>query len=249
MQYHLDTIPVWEAMEWKSECPLCGLKRKTELEEIERTLGASVMEPEVRIRFNERGVCPKHQQMLFTSPNRLGHALLMESHVIERLETLRKLQKSLQAEGSPMRLWGKNTAVQETADKLNSLNAHCVVCEALENHMARYRATFLHLWKTNADFQAVWKASGGVCLPHLQELLAMSGELLSPKEQSRFALEAMERMLARLEKDGEDLSWFIAKFDYRNQAEPWGDSKTATERAINRLRGWCAGVEPFPAKK
>ena len=43
MQYHLDTIPVWEAMEWKGECPLCSLERKTEVEEIERTLGASVM--------------------------------------------------------------------------------------------------------------------------------------------------------------------------------------------------------------
>ena len=55
MQYHLDTIPVWEAMEQKPECPLCALRYQTEQEEIERTLGAGVMEPDVRIRFNERG--------------------------------------------------------------------------------------------------------------------------------------------------------------------------------------------------
>ena len=55
MQYHLETIPVWEAMECKPECPLCALERKTELEEIDRTLGAGVMEPDVRIHFNDRG--------------------------------------------------------------------------------------------------------------------------------------------------------------------------------------------------
>ena len=27
MQYHLDTIPVWEAMEQNTACPLCALYR------------------------------------------------------------------------------------------------------------------------------------------------------------------------------------------------------------------------------
>ena len=53
MQYHLDTIPVWEAMEQNTACPLCALYRRVEASEIERSLGGSVMEPDARIRVND----------------------------------------------------------------------------------------------------------------------------------------------------------------------------------------------------
>lgn len=29
------------------------------------------------------------------------------------------------------------------------------------------------------------------------------------------------------------------KFDYRNQSKPWGNSRNALERTVNRLRGRC----------
>ena len=31
MRYHIDTIPVWDAMKLEGECLLCALERKTEL--------------------------------------------------------------------------------------------------------------------------------------------------------------------------------------------------------------------------
>lgn len=250
MQYHLDTIPVWEAMEWKGECPLCSLERKTEVEEIERTLGASVMEPDVRIRFNERGVCGKHQQMLFAQQNKLGHALLMDSRVKAQLAALQTLQKKVEnAQPARRSLFGKGTSVNVITDELKALQAHCVVCEAVNTHMRRYRDTFLHLWKTNSDFRAAWKQSNGVCLPHLQALLETSGEVLSAEQQNEFTAEALAFLTERLANDEKDLDWFTRKFDYRFQAEPWGESKTAVERAVNRLRGWCVGSEPYPQKK
>ena len=48
MQYHLETIPVWEAMEKESNCPLCALYRKCEENEIDRSLGGSVKEPDAK---------------------------------------------------------------------------------------------------------------------------------------------------------------------------------------------------------
>ena len=48
MKYHIDTIPVWDAMKLDGECLLCALERKTELGEADRYLGASVMEPDTR---------------------------------------------------------------------------------------------------------------------------------------------------------------------------------------------------------
>ena len=53
MRYYIDTIPVWDAMKLDGECLMCALERKTELGEAERYLGASVMEPDVRIKVNE----------------------------------------------------------------------------------------------------------------------------------------------------------------------------------------------------
>ena len=72
MQYHLDTIPVWEAMEQNTACPLCALYRRVEASEIERSLGGSVMEPDARIRVNEKGICARHHGQLFAMQNRLG---------------------------------------------------------------------------------------------------------------------------------------------------------------------------------
>lgn len=245
MQYHLDTIPVWEAMELKGECPLCALERKTEREEVERTLGASVMEPDVRIRFNERGACRRHQQMLFAQQNRLGHALMMDSHVIEKLKALQKLQKQAQALAEAKNsLFSKSSSIQPVIDQLQLMETHCVVCEAIDTHMARYRYTFLHLWKTSSDFRTAWQASNGICLPHLTALLQDARHGLSTAQQNAFAAEALEKLVTRLANDEKDLDWFTRKFDYRNQALPWGESKTATERAVNRLRGWCVGEEP-----
>ncbi len=250
MQYHLDTIPVWEAMEWKTECPLCALERKTEREEAGRALGASVMEPDVRVRFNERGVCRAHQKMLFAGQNCLGHALLMDSHTLAQLEKLRKLQKqALSAAGGKGGLLRKSPEAGAIAAGLAEMEAHCVICEAIDTHMARYRYTFLHLWKTSADFRAAWKDSRGVCLPHLRALVQTAPDALKPAETSAFAAEALEKLIGQLENDERDLNLFARKFDYRNRDLPWGESRTATERAVNRLRGWCVGAEPCPKEK
>ena len=60
MRYHIDTIPVWDAMKLDGECPLCAMRRKMELSETERYLGASVMEPDVRLQVNAKGFCRRH---------------------------------------------------------------------------------------------------------------------------------------------------------------------------------------------
>ena len=81
MKYHIDTIPVWDAIKLDGECFLCALKRKTEIGEVEHYLGASVMEPDTRIQVNKKGFCCNHQRMLYALDNRLGHALMLESHL------------------------------------------------------------------------------------------------------------------------------------------------------------------------
>lgn len=82
------TIPVNEAFEASAAdpacgCPFCTLYRKLEENELDLILGASMMEPDVRIKTNEQGFCKTHYDMMFTRKNRLGMALMLESHLAE----------------------------------------------------------------------------------------------------------------------------------------------------------------------
>ena len=42
-------------------------------------------------------------------------------------------------------------------------------------------------------------------------------------------------MFGYYDKLREDVRWFVKKFDYRYDDEPWGDAKDAVERAIKFL--------------
>ena len=48
-----------------------------------------MMEPDVRIRTNERGFCRTHYDMMFVRKNRLGMGLTLESHLNELKKEIR----------------------------------------------------------------------------------------------------------------------------------------------------------------
>jgi len=235
MQYHLDTIPVWEVMEKETACPLCELYQKCELDEIDRSLGGSVMEPEARIRVNERGICQKHHKQLFLQKNRLGHALLTDSHTKELLKKIDALKLPDERRG----FFAPKDGLSTLIESLERMNASCVICENIHTHMERYLYTFIHLWKTDQAFRERWEASQGVCLPHAAELLGCAQKHLNAANQRAFAKTLLSLIKSSLAQDVKDLEWFTLKFDYRNQDKPWGNSRNALERTVNRLRGRC----------
>lgn len=240
MQYHLETIPVWEAMEKESNCPLCALYRKCEENEIDRSLGGSVMEPDARIRVNERGICDRHHQQLFAMQNRLGHALLVDSHSKETLKKLDQLESLVSNPTVKKGLFGPKTdSASALAEELSKLSCTCVVCEDIESHMQRYLYTFLHLWKNDTAFRKKWEGSKGVCIPHAVDLLRLAAKQFNASNQQQFAKSLLDLLKVNLAEDEKDLEWFTLKFDYRNQSKPWGNSRNALERTINRLRGDC----------
>ena len=255
MRYHIDTIPVWDAMKLDGECLLCALERKTETGEAERYLGASVMEPDIRVRVNDRGFCRKHHTMLFSMSNRLGHALMLESHMIEIREKMEKISGRLTQSATQLKdagigdkLSGKTKAaaaeILKQAQTVKDMGSTCLMCETIEENMNRYLHTFFHLYQHDADFRSRFEQSKGLCLPHLGKLTETAVQELGPKELGRFI-----DTLVRLEKENldriqEDISWFIKKFDYRYENESWKNSKDAVERTVNKTRGWCVGKEP-----
>ena len=107
--------------------------------------------------------------------------------------------------------------------------------------MERYLYTFLHLWTTDEGFRKKWEASRGVCLPHAADLLSRAQKHLGAASRQEFAQGLLSLVRANLAQDEKDLEWFTLKFDYRNQQKPWGNSRNALERTVNRLRGQCVG--------
>ncbi len=247
MKYHIDTIPVWDALKTDSECLLCALRRKTERLLVERSLGASVMSPDTRIKVNKTGFCAPHQVMMFNFPggNRLGHGLMMLSH----LQTIRPaITKSLGNSASDkggkggFSIFGKPKASLLAApDNPGS----CVICEELDSLHKRQIASLLHLWKTEQAFRTAFSQSKGLCVVDTQAALLMAPEMLNGDALISFektARQLLEDSLKRLE---EELEWFTLKFDYRNAQKPWNNSRDALERTVNKLRGWCLGSEPM----
>lgn len=256
MRYHIDTIPVWDALKLDGECLLCALRRKTELGEAERYLGASVMEPDTRIQVNAKGFCPHHQSMLFGMSNRLGHALMLESHLAETREHTEKsfaaLKKAAKAYSSAslMERLKKGQAARNDmnalADELAALSHSCIMCDSINENMERYLHTFFHLYKTDTEFRSRFHNSKALCLPHMADLIRLAPDELPAKDLSDFVDKLTGMETANLNRMQEDISWFIKKFDYRFVNEPWHNSQDAVERTVNKLRGWCIGQEPNP---
>jgi hypothetical protein len=253
VKYHIDTIPVWDALRLNGECMLCSLRRKQELLSAERYLGGSVMEPDVRIAVNKAGFCQRHQALLYTQSNRLGHALMMHTHLKETHDRLRPLLDKAESAARGKRRVSAgmhrsrsqaNSQLQEAARQMEQLINQCALCEGLDTAMGAYTHTLLYMYKTDPDFKRAFECSKGVCLKDASALMMMAEEVLSGNTLSDFVCALSRLTHENLERAEGEVEWFTLKADYRNADKPWGTSRDALERTVNRLRGWCIGAEP-----
>lgn len=222
------TIPVNEAFEASAAdkscgCALCSIYRKLEENELDLILGASMMEPDVRIKTNSQGFCRLHYDLMFTRKNRLGMALTLESHLDELSHDIR--DKGL---GGGM----GNKPIKRIRDLEND----CYICKRIKYNFDHMLETVVILWNDDTDFDKKLKSQPYICLPHYRMLLEIGQKRLNKKKQQEFAgicSSIVESYMAELK---EDVSWFCKKFDYRYDAEPWYNSKDAVERAMKFLR-------------
>lgn len=221
------TIPVNEAFERSAAdrscgCPFCTLYNRLENDELELILGASMMEPDVRIKTNKTGFCRTHYDMMFVRKNRLGMALTLESHLNELKDELR--DKGLVKDGSrPIKRIGK-------------LESSCYVCERINFNFQNMTETAVLLWQNDESFSKKLMSQPYFCLPHYKNLLEYAQKRLSKNQMREFAAQCDAIQSAYIDELGGDVSWFCKKFDYRYDGEPWYNSKDAVERAIKFLR-------------
>ena len=223
------TIPVNEAFEASAAdkscgCPFCALYNKLENDELELILGASMMEPDVRIKTNKEGFCKTHYDMMFVMKNRLGMALTLESHIAE-------LKKEIK-DGALFSAPGAKPIA-----RIGELEDSCYVCGRIEFNFLHMIETAVLLWQRDEAFAPKLRAQPYFCLPHYRRLLTVARDRLSKKTFPVFEKECASIVNTYIDTLGEDISWFCKKFDYRYDEEPWYNSKDSVERSIKFLRG------------
>lgn len=230
MREQIYTIPINEAFDRAvsnepCDCPFCLLHEMLENNELELIMGASMMEPDVRIQTNKKGFCKHHFDRLYENGNRLGLALVLESHLAE-------IEKKI-FEGGTL-FDGKGEKEQ---NKLKTLDETCYVCDRMNDSLMKMFDNAIYLWETEEDFREKFKNQKYFCLPHYRTLLEFARNGLSKKDFSEFFKTAREIEKKYLSELGEDISWFCKKFDYRYDNEPWYNAKDAIPRTLAFLSG------------
>ncbi len=223
------TIPVNEAFDLVKEkpecgCPFCVLYKKLQTDEIDIILGASMMEPSIRMKTNEQGFCASHYGIMLGRKRMLGMGLMMESHLATVSEKL---------EGRTL-LGRKPTAALEN---LLRLEGDCYVCSRIKRNLSAMISTAVYLYESDPEFAKKFEAAPYFCLPHYRAMMdyaekKMNKRMFSELYKTAYAVE--EKYLASLSSD---VSWFCKKFDYRYDEEPWYNSKDSVQRAIKFLSG------------
>ncbi len=239
MKEQIDTIPLNEAFDAGDECPFCYLQRKAEQSTIRYVAGpgASYMEPDVRGATDAHGFCDNHSKKLYDYGNSLGLALMLQTYYAGLLEEFSREKGSL----TPPEKKGLFAKKQpENSDsyprRLKAKVDDCFICARVKYHMDRYYTTFFYMLKDD-EFRAKVIGSKGFCFKHFAEVMELAPEKVPNKQRDWFYSAMPMVMESQLIRVKEDLDWFIAKFDYRNAAAPWKNSKDALSRTVQKLQG------------
>lgn len=223
------TIPVNEAFDLVGEkpecgCPFCVLYRRLQEDELDIILGASMMEPDIRIKTNEQGFCLDHYGMMLGRKRMLGMGLMLESHLAE-------VKKRLDG---PTLFGNKRDAAVKS---LGELECDCYVCGRIKKNLDAMTATAVYLWETDMDFRKKFAAAPYFCLPHYRAMLDYASKKMSKRIYPDFYSDAHAIQEKYITELNADVSWFCKKFDYRYDEEPWYNSKDSVQRAVKFLSG------------
>ena len=222
MREDITSIPISEVFEPRDGCPVCRLRNMLEDRVADYITGAAMMEPDVRQETNKMGFCYDHFQKILKKRNRLGVALILESHLAETEKRV--------FEGLP--LIGKSSKKQ--AKTAGESVCTCFICRQVDWAMERMLATICRLWESERDFRRLFEEQPALCLPHFSQLIETASVKMSKNYAPDFAKSASRICREYLKELRVDVSHFCKMFDYRSNDEnaDWGNSKDSIERAV-----------------
>ncbi len=221
------TIPINEAFDKAEEsespsCPFCELYEMLERNALEAIMGAAMMEPDIRIATNKLGFCRNHFNRIYENGNRLGLALILESHLAEVNERVFK-KPIFDSKG------------EKSEKAIEEISHTCYLCTKIADSLTKMFDNTIYIWETDEDFRRKFKHQRCFCMPHYRKLLQYGRSGLDKKKFAEFFEVAKGIEQKYLEELTKDVSWFCTKFDYRFDNEPWGNSKDSVPRAIDFL--------------
>lgn len=253
MKEQLYTIPLNDAFAAGDECPFCFIEQKLEQDLLDFTLGSgsSYMESDIRDLTDREGFCRYHFLKMFQYGNTLGNAWILKTHyqkiISEFSGEVRRFRPAklsfVDRLKRPKEI--NNTMTAWTYEKQRS----CYICRQYEDTYARYLDTFFYMYKKDANFVKKVEDSKGFCLVHFGDLCQGAVEKLNQKQCDAFFATVFPLMEANLKRIGEDVSWMVEKFDYRNANADWKNSKDAPQRAMQKLKGGYPAAPVYQQKK
>lgn len=234
MKEQLYTIPVNDAFNEPCECPLCKIYDNLEQESIDFMLGPSYMEDDIRMETNKTGFCTKHIKQLYDRQNRLGIALMLHTHMKHTGEHIEKMAKSCNS--SKKSLFGKKEK-SPLIDYIKEIENSCYICNRIENVFDSYIKTVIHCYTHDDDFKKKFNESKGFCTKHYGMLYEYAEKTLNSSALNNFISDLNDIYINNFKRVTDELEWFIDKFDYKNENEPWKNSKDAIQRSILKTNG------------
>ncbi len=228
MKERIYSIPLTDALNADCGCVMCALEEKLENDAVEYFMGASKMEPEIRIMTNKKGFCRRHLHMMEAAGSPLGLALMLDTH-------LEELRARLEKKGGRGGLFAAKKNAEAICAELEKIIDGCAVCDKLNGHVFDAAANLVYLWDKEPDFREKLGNSRGLCLPHTLLVLRAAGTELSGKRLDEFVDFIVTAQSEGLEELNGDVNWFTRKFDFNNRDADWKNSKDAVPRAVNKL--------------
>lgn len=242
MKEQLYTIPVNDIFSQDCECPVCAMRNSLEKDGVAFTMGPSYMEDDIRLTTDKIGFCARHMQMMYDFENRLGLALILDTHMKYMIKTIETLQKKGRKSSGGLFSKKEESGIYDYTQKTSH---SCFICDRIHHTFDRYIATVFYLYENDSAFLTKFKKSKGFCVEHYGLLYERAPQFLHGNTLEDFTNDLNRVFLTNFKRMEEEVSWFIDKFDYRNADAPWKTSKDALPRAMTK----CNSILKDPDKK
>lgn len=233
MNQQIYTIPVNDGFEEGGECPFCNMYNKLEKEALDYMLGSSYMEDNIRMETNKIGFCQKHYSMMYKKQNRLGLALMLQSHIQKINADIENLSNNLKS-NKKKGLFSK-TVENKVTPYINNIAESCYICNKITASMDRYFDTFFYMWKKDNDIKEKVKNSKGFCIEHFATLIDMVDKKLKGNEYNLFINTIISLEIENIKRLEKEVDHFTNKFDHNYKDAPWGTAKDVLPRAIQKI--------------
>ncbi len=228
MKERIYSIVLTDALNEECGCLLCTLEKRFEEDACEFFLGPAMMEPDHRELTNEKGFCKRHLPMLFDKGNRLGLALVLETHVKELSKKFVLAKKN--------GFMKKAFDAQAISDNLMLSCTSCAMCDKINTQLKEAAANFAYMCDEEKDFRDKFEKQGLLCPEHTCLVLSVCEKEVKSKNRDAFI-----EMLAKKQEDFlnglyDDLHEFVLSFDYRNAGKELSENaSTSVQNAVNHL--------------